>query len=38
MYVNGKAMPVAASARAIGYSITASGRHTLPAGHSPICK
>lgn len=38
MYVNGKAMTVPASSRAIGYSITSAGRHTLAAGQLPTCK
>jgi cytoskeleton protein RodZ len=38
MYVDGKPMTVPASASAIGYSITSSGRHTLAAGRQPTCK
>jgi cytoskeletal protein RodZ len=38
MYVNGKALSVPASSRAIGYSITREGRHTLAAGQLPTCK
>ncbi len=38
MYVNGKAMTVPASASAIGYTITSSGRHTLAASQQPTCK
>ncbi len=38
MYVDGKAMTVPASSRAIGYSITSAGRHTLAAGRLPTCK
>lgn len=38
MYVNGKALTVPASSRAIGYSITSAGRHTLAAGQLPTCK
>jgi cytoskeleton protein RodZ len=38
MYVDGRALGVPPSSRAIGYSITSSGRHTLPAGRLPTCK
>jgi len=38
MYVNGKAMSVPPSSKPIGYSISASGRHTLSAGQLPTCK
>jgi cytoskeleton protein RodZ len=38
MYVNGKALTVPASSRAIGYSVSSEGRHTLPAGQLPTCK
>jgi cytoskeleton protein RodZ len=38
MYVNGKALSVPASSRAIGYSVTSAGRHTLAAGQLPTCK
>jgi cytoskeleton protein RodZ len=38
MFVNGKAMTVPPSSKAIGYSISSSGRHTLPAGQLPTCK
>jgi cytoskeleton protein RodZ len=38
MYVNGKALSVPASSRAIGYSITREGRRTLAAGQLPTCK
>jgi cytoskeleton protein RodZ len=38
MYIDGKPMTVPASASAIGYSITSSGRHTLPASQQPTCK
>jgi hypothetical protein len=38
MYVAGRAMSVPPSSRAIGYSITSSGRHTLAAGQLPTCK
>jgi cytoskeleton protein RodZ len=38
MYVDGKALTVPSSSRAIGYSITSSGRHTLAAGQLPTCK
>jgi cytoskeleton protein RodZ len=38
MYVNGKALTVPASSKAIGYSITSAGRHTLAAGELPTCK
>jgi Helix-turn-helix domain len=38
MYVNGRALTVPPSSRAIGYSITSEGRHTLAAGQLPTCK
>jgi cytoskeleton protein RodZ len=38
MYVAGKALTVPPSSQAIGYSVTSSGRHTLPAGELPTCK
>lgn len=38
MYIDGKPMTVPASASAIGYSITSSGRHTLAASQQPTCK
>jgi cytoskeleton protein RodZ len=38
MYVNGKALTVPPSSRAIGYSITSSGRHKLAAGQLPTCR
>ncbi|MGC2372557.1 MAG: helix-turn-helix domain-containing protein [Solirubrobacteraceae bacterium] len=38
MYVAGKALSVPASSRAIGYSVTSAGRHTLAAGQLPTCK
>jgi cytoskeleton protein RodZ len=38
MNVNGKALTVPASSRAIGYSVTSNGRHTLAAGQLPTCK
>jgi cytoskeleton protein RodZ len=38
MYVNGKALTVPPSSRAIGYSVTSEGRHTLAAGQLPTCK
>jgi cytoskeleton protein RodZ len=38
MYVNGKPLTVPPSSRAIGYSITREGRHTLAAGQLPTCK
>ncbi len=38
MYVDGKALTVPPSSRAIGYSVTRSGRHTLPPGQLPTCK
>jgi cytoskeleton protein RodZ len=38
MYVNGKALTVPASSKAIGYSVTSAGRHTLAAGQLPTCK
>ncbi len=37
MYVNGTPLAVAPSSQAIGYTITATGRHTLPAGRAPTC-
>jgi cytoskeleton protein RodZ len=38
MYVNGKALTVPPSSRAIGYSVTSGGRHTLTASQLPTCK
>jgi hypothetical protein len=38
MYVDGKALTVPPSSRAIGYSITSGGRHTLAAGQLPTCE
>ncbi|MFZ1154092.1 MAG: helix-turn-helix domain-containing protein [Solirubrobacteraceae bacterium] len=38
MYVDGKALTVPPSSRAIGYSITSNGRHTLTASQLPTCK
>jgi cytoskeleton protein RodZ len=38
MYVDGKPLTVPPSSKAIGYSITSAGRHTLPAGQLPTCK
>ena len=38
MYVDGKALTVPPSSRAIGYSVTSEGRHTLAAGQLPTCK
>jgi hypothetical protein len=38
MYVDGKAETVPTTSEAIGYSITSSGRHTLPASQQPTCK
>ncbi|HEX4837120.1 MAG TPA: helix-turn-helix domain-containing protein [Solirubrobacteraceae bacterium] len=38
MYVDGKLRAVPPSARAIGYSITSSGRRTLATGHLPTCE
>jgi cytoskeleton protein RodZ len=38
MYVNGKPLTVPASSKPIGYTITASGRHTLPASQQPTCQ
>jgi cytoskeleton protein RodZ len=38
MYVDGKALTVPPSSRAIGYSITSAGRHALAAGQLPTCK
>lgn len=38
MYVDGKALTVPPSSKAIGYSVTSSGRHTLMAGQLPTCK
>jgi cytoskeleton protein RodZ len=38
MYIDGKAQTVPTTSQAIGYSITSSGRHTLPASQLPICK
>jgi cytoskeleton protein RodZ len=38
MYIDGKPLTVPASATAIGYSITSSGRHTLAASQQPTCK
>jgi cytoskeletal protein RodZ len=37
MYVNGKALSVPASSKPIAYSITSSGRRTLPASQQPKC-
>jgi cytoskeleton protein RodZ len=37
MYVNGKALSVPASSKPIAYSITSSGRHTLPTSQQPKC-
>jgi cytoskeleton protein RodZ len=38
MYVNGKALTVPPSSRAIGYSVTSGGRHTLTASQLPTCE
>jgi cytoskeleton protein RodZ len=38
MYVNGKPRTVPPSSKAIGYSITGEGRHTLPQEQLPTCK
>jgi hypothetical protein len=38
MYIDGKAQTVPTTSQAIGYSITSSGRHTLPAVQLPTCK
>jgi cytoskeletal protein RodZ len=38
MYVDGKPRTVPASAKAIGYTITSSGRHALAASSQPTCK
>jgi cytoskeleton protein RodZ len=38
MYVNGKPRTVPPSSKAIGYSITASGRHTLSGEQLPTCE
>lgn len=38
MYIDGKPTTVPASASAIGYTITSSGRHSLPASQQPTCK
>lgn len=38
MYVNGKPMSVPPSSQAIGYSVTAAGRRSLPQGQLPTCK
>lgn len=38
MYVDGRPRTVPPSSRAIGYSVTSAGRHTLPAGQLPTCK
>jgi hypothetical protein len=38
MYVNGKALTVPPSSRAIGYSVTNGGRHTLTPGQLPTCR
>jgi cytoskeleton protein RodZ len=38
MYVDGKRLTVPPSSRAIGYSVTSAGRHTLSAGQLPTCK
>lgn len=38
MYVNGKRLTVPPSSKAIGYSVTSSGRHTLTTGQLPTCK
>jgi cytoskeleton protein RodZ len=37
MYVGGKALSVPPSSKPIAYSVTSSGRHTLPAGQQPKC-
>ncbi len=37
MYVNGKALSVPASSKPIAYSITSSGRRTLPTSQQPKC-
>jgi cytoskeleton protein RodZ len=38
MYVDGKRLTVPPSSKAIGYSVTSAGRHTLTAGQLPTCK
>jgi cytoskeleton protein RodZ len=38
MYVDGRALAVPPSSKPIGYSISTSGRHTLPAGQLPTCE
>jgi cytoskeleton protein RodZ len=38
MYLNGRPHAVPPSTQAIGYSITASGRHPLAAGQMPTCQ
>jgi cytoskeleton protein RodZ len=38
MYVDGKLRTVPASSRAVGYTITSAGRHTLASAQQPTCK
>ena len=38
MYVDGKRLTVPPSSKAIGYSVTSAGRHTLGASQLPTCK